>query len=62
MNIPVTIKIVKEGYRPQTEQLSADWVKSEYYQSHYGKADIRINGSTQKGFEVHTTRELIKAD
>ncbi len=62
MSIPVTIKLLKEGYRPRTEELNVNWVKSEYRNGRYGKADIIINGSVQKGFQVHTTRELIRAE
>ena len=62
MEKPVTLKILKEGYKPREEKLTVDWVKSEYHQGNYSKGDYLINGTMQKGFEVNTTRDLMKAD
>jgi hypothetical protein len=62
MEKPVTMKLVKEGYKPVEEKLTVNWVKSEYHQGNYHKGEYMIKGTTQKGFEVNATRELIKAD
>jgi PEGA domain len=62
MNKPVTLKILKDGYKPKEEKITVDWVKSEYHQGNYSKGDYLINGVMQKGFQVNTARELMKAD
>ena len=62
MNKPVSLKILKEGYKPKEEKLTVDWVKSEYHQGNYSKGDYVIDGVLQKGFQVNTTRDLMKAD
>jgi hypothetical protein len=62
MEKPVTMKLVKEGYKPVEEKLTVNWVKSEYHQGNYHKGEYMIKGTTQNGFEVNATRELIKAD
>jgi len=62
MDKPVALKILKEGYKPKEEKITVDWVKSEYHQGNYSKGDFLINGVMQKGFQVNTTRDLIRAD
>ena len=62
MEKPVTMKLVKEGYKPVEEKLTVNWVKSEYHQGNYHKGEYMIKGATQKGFEINATRELIRAD
>jgi len=56
------MKLVKEGYKPVEEKLTVNWVKIEYHQGNYHKGEYMIKGTTQNGFEVNATRELIKAD
>ena len=62
MEKPVTLQIVKEGYQPRTEKITADWVKSEYHQGNYGKGEYLIGGKKQTGYEVRTLRDLIKLE
>lgn len=62
MERPSTLRILKEGYHPRTETLSVVWVKSEYRQGHYVKGDFLISGEMQRGFEVRTSRDLIRVD
>ncbi len=62
MEKPVSMRIVKEGYKPQTEQINVDWVKSEYHRGHYGKGEYMLGGQMQKGYEVRTLRELIRLE
>jgi len=62
MDKPVTMKILKEGYKPIEEKITVNWVKSEYHQGNYSKGDYLIKGTMQKGFEVNANRELIRAD
>jgi hypothetical protein len=62
MDKPVMLKIIKEGYKPKTESINVNWVRSEYNLGHYGKGKFMINGEMQKGFEIHTLRELIRAE
>lgn len=62
MDKPVTMKILKERYKPIEEQVTVNWVKSEYHKGHYSKGDYLIKGTMQKGFEVNASRELIRVD
>ena len=62
MDKPVTLKLLKEGYKPKEEKITVDWVKSEYHQGNYSKGDFQINGIMQRGYEVNVTRELMKQD
>ena len=54
--------LVEAAYRPIEEKLTVNWVKSEYHQGNYPKGEYMIKGTTQKGFQVNATRELLKAD
>ncbi len=62
MEKPVTLKILKEGYEPKTQNLNVGWVKSEYHQGKYSKGDYMIKGTMQKGFQVRTTLDLKKIE
>ena len=62
MDKPVKLKILKEGYKPKTESINAGWVKSEFYQGNYAKGKYMIDGEMKKAFEIHTLRELIRAE
>ena len=59
---PATLRILKEGYHPKTEYLNVGWVKSEYHKGHYGKGEYMIGGHFQRGFEVRTILDLMRAD
>jgi uncharacterized lipoprotein NlpE involved in copper resistance len=62
MEKPVTLKILKEGYQPKEEKLNVGWVKSEYHLGNYSKGEYMIKGTKQKGFEVHTIRDLTRSE
>lgn len=62
MEKPVTMRLLKEGYKPVEEKLTVNWVKSGYHQGNYSKGEYQIKGEMQKGFEVNATRNLIKTD
>lgn len=62
MEKPVTMKLLKEGYRPIEENLTVNWVKRQYHLGNYAKGDYLIKGTMQRGFEVNASRELIRAD
>lgn len=62
MEKPVTMRILKEGYQPATEQINVGWVKSEYYQGHYAKGDFMLEGKMQRGYQVLATRNLTKLE
>jgi hypothetical protein len=59
---PVTMKILKEGYKPREEKIDVDWVKAEYHQGHYVPGEYVVFGQKQKAFEVRTIRELNKME
>jgi hypothetical protein len=62
MERPVTLKIVKEGYQPRTENINAGWVRSEYHLGHYWQGEFMLRGKMQKSYEVRTVRDLIKLE
>jgi hypothetical protein len=62
MDKPVTMKLLKEGYKPKEEKITADWVKSEFHQGNYSKGDYLIKGTMQRGYEVNVSRELSRTD
>ena len=57
---PVMLKILKEGYVPETELLDVEWVRREYREGRYTAGDYVIQGKMQGGFEVRTKRELME--
>ena len=59
---PVTLRIEKEGYYPQTESLNVRWVKSEHYRGNLIKGQQATEGSSQRTWEVRTARDLIRME
>lgn len=62
LEIPVTLRIEKDGYYPQTESLNVRWVKSEHYRGNLIKGQQTTEGTSQKTWEVRTARDLIRIE
>jgi hypothetical protein len=60
MRRPVMLKILKEGYVPETEFLDVEWVRREHREGRYKAGDYVIQGKMQGGFEVRTKRDLLE--
>ena len=54
----VSLRIVKEGYEPVMEMITLGWAQREHREGRYKKGDYVIQGKTQSGFEIRTTRVL----
>lgn len=57
---PMTLKILKEGYLPQTEVLNVPWAQQEYRTGHYTQETYYIKGVQEKTFYIRTVRTLIE--
>jgi hypothetical protein len=62
MEKPVTLKLLKEGYEPKTEKITAAWVKAQYQLGNYSKGKYKIAGEEQRAWEIRTLRELIRSE
>jgi hypothetical protein len=55
---PVTLKILKEGYLPQTEILNVPWAQQEYRAGHYTQHSYMVGKVQEKSFYIRTVRVL----
>jgi hypothetical protein len=55
---PVTLKILKEGYLPQTEVLNVPWVQQEYRVGNYTQQSYMVGKVQEKRFNIRTVRTL----
>jgi len=57
---PANLRIEKEGYYPEEETLSRQWVIKEHQKGNFFKGKYVIHGKQTKSWEVTTTRRLEK--
>ena len=57
---PATLKIDKQGYYTEVENLSEAWVIREIRKGNYTQGDFMIQGKNTKAWKVTITRRLQK--
>ena len=57
-SLRATLKIEKEGFYPETEELDKSWLIKEHQKRHYSREYIKVDDTTSRVWTVNTIREL----